>query len=136
MKLRGWNPSVQHHNTKIMNISVNRIAQEYSLYFRGKPVNSVKNRRHVHQQKSKHIIKIRRIPEEHIHSGEDKPKPYIKNNKAQDRIKKHDKMPAKADPVYDAEQEEYKQRQQEIYERRNIPRQYEKIFRDINLRKN
>ena len=86
MKRERWQVSVQKDYSYIFNVTVDRIQKKHSLHPSRKTVHRVEYRGHVHQQGSKYLIQILRIPEKHKHGREDQSHPQVEHRKRDDRI--------------------------------------------------
>lgn len=136
MEADGRNISIDHNDTEIFDIAVNRVAEEQPLSSRGKLIHGVKHSRKICQKGQKHIIEVAGVPEENKQRRQNQANSDIKNQQAQHWIKQHQHMGPKGDAVKGAEEEVHAKSQEEIDQSRYVFTQQEQVLRDIDFGEN
>ena len=86
------------------------------MYGRGKRIDLIKNRGHIHQKKRKNIIQIPNIPKEHKQSRQHQSNANVKNHQTDNGVDEGKKMDAEGDMVNGSKHEKDAKGQTEIDE--------------------
>ena len=124
---------VDDHKAEVLDVNVNRIAEEKALHHGGQDVNGIKDGRHIHQKHGEHAPKVLHISEEDEQRGKDKSDAQIEYNERNYGNNKQKKGEGEAYPIENAEDKEHHQGKAEIDERGNVPRKEEEVFRHVDL---
>ena len=125
--------SVDDGNAEVFDIDENGVKVEYVLYRLGIRVYRIEDSRHIHKKHCENAPKVLYIPEENVHSRENKSYAHVEYDKAGYGNYKKEECPAERYSVYDTEDEENYEGKPEVNKRGEVTREEEEIFRNVYL---
>lgn len=82
VKSQSWNGSFNRNQTEVLDVAIDRIAEEHLLHCGREPVQRIEDSRQVHQEQREYIIQITDIPEKNKQCGKNQAHTDIKYHQA------------------------------------------------------